>query len=252
MKKIFLILLLSALVSASPYSFRKYAHVTNFYKELTPRALEVAKKYKIPPAALLAISGLESGYGSGYVGQITGNILSLGAYKSDKELPSLYLPWCDSKKAVLFDEKEIKKCSKSELHYKQRPKSLKRDYRPSPYAGTTKKLSYFKYHKKEMAQAHYRCLEDFATRWIRSGSSIKVFAKARVWLDTLIKEKGEEVLFLESTNIEFIHKIGGIPHSFNYRENWPKKVILIMNKTGLVELTQKMGLQKQSFKKAWK
>jgi len=251
MKKTLILLLLALTLSASPYSFRKYAHVKNFYQELTPSALEVAKRYNIPPAALLAISGLESGYGSGYVGQITGNILSLGAYKSDKELPSLYLPWCDSKKAVLYDEKEIKKCSKKELHYKQRPKSLKRDYRPSPYAGTTNKLSYFKYHKKEKTKAHYRCLEDFATRWIRTNSSNKVFANARLWIDALVKEKGEEVLYLKSTNIEFIHKIGGIPHSFNYRETWPKKVIYIMNKTGLVELTTKMALEKESFKKAW-
>ena len=102
-----IILFLINSVLANEYSFRKYSHVKNFYQDLTPSALIIAKRYRLPPAALLAISGLESGYNSGYVGQITGNILSLGAYKSDKELPSLYLPWCDSKKAVLFYKKRF-------------------------------------------------------------------------------------------------------------------------------------------------
>jgi hypothetical protein len=251
MKFLFLLFIFGFSSFASDFSYRKYAHVKNFYEELTPSALEIAKKYKIPPAALLAMSGLESGYDSGYVGQITGNILSLGAYKSDTELPSLYLPWCDQKKAVLYDAKDIKQCPKEQLHYKQRPKSLKRDYRPAPYAGTTQNLEYFKYHKKEKAVAHYQCLEDFSTRWIRADASIKAFANARIWLDTLIQEKGEEVLYLESTNRDFIHKIGGVPHSFNYRETWPKKVILIMHKVGLVELTYKMHHHKKSFKEAW-
>ena len=252
MKKLLFLVFLSSLIFASPYSLRKYTHVKNFYQGLTPSALKIAKKYNIPPAALLAISGLESGYGSGYVGQITGNILSLGAYKSDKELPSLYLPWCNNKKAVLFDDIEIRKCSKNELRYKQRPKSLKRDYRPSPYAGTTKELAYFKYHKEAEKEAHYQCLEDFATRWIRANSKIKAFANARIWLDNLVKEKGQEVLFLESTNIAFIHKVGGIPNSFNYRETWPKKVVYIMNKVGLVELTTKMTFEKKNFKEVWR
>ena len=251
MKFILILFLLVNSIFASEYSFRKYSHVKEFYQDLTPSALIISKKHHIPPAALLAISGLESGYDSGYVGQITGNVLSLGAYKSDKELPSLFLPWCERTKTVLFDKKEISKYPKESLHYKQRPKSLKRDYRPHPYAGTDNKLAYFKYHKKEKEEAHYRCLEDFATRWIRADSNNKVFSNARLWLDKLVQEKGEEVLYLKSTNIEFIHKIGGRAHSFNYREEWPKKVLLIMNRTGLVALTTQMALEKKSFKEAW-
>jgi len=251
MKKFLLLLLTLTLSLAAQAPYRHYAHVKTFYQELTPSALSIAKKYHLPPAAVLAISGLESGYDSGYVGQITGNILSLGAYKSDQELPSLYLPWCDTKKAVVYDPKVIKKCDPSALHYKQRPKSLKRDYRPEPYAGTLKNLAYFKYHPKEKAAAHYRCLEDFATRWIRATSKIKAFSKARVWLDALVKKEGIEVLYKKSTNIKFINTIGGVPHSFNYRETWPKKVEKIMSKVGLVPLTQAMALEGKSFEKAW-
>jgi len=251
MKTIFLILLCFSLSFASDFSYRKYAHVKAFYSDLTPSALIIAKKYHLPPAALLAVSGLESGYDSGYVGQITGNILSLGAYASDKELPSLYLPWCDTQKKVLFDPIEIQKCTKKDLHYKQRPKSLKRDYRPSPYAGTTNKLEYFKYHEKEKKEAHYRCLEDFAQRWIRKNSKIEAFKKARLYLDALVKKEGIKVLYLESTNVKFIDTIGGVPHSFNYRKTWPVKVKYIMYKTGLLELTQQMALDKNSFQKAW-
>lgn len=252
MKKITLLFLISAtLIFASSSSLRKYSHVKSFYKELTPSALIIAKKYHIPPAALLAVSGLESGYDSGYVGQITGNILSLGAYKSDAELPSLYLPWCDSKKSVLYDEKEIKTCPKEALHYKQRPKSLKRDYRPIKEAGSTEKLAYFKYHPKEKAEAHYRCLEDFASRWIRKDSKIEAFAQTRIWLDKLVEKEGVQVLYKKQTNIDFIHHIGGVPHSFNYRETWPPKVMYIMERAELVQLTQDMALHGKSFEEAW-
>ena len=251
MQKLIILLLFITLSSASEFSLRKYAHVKAFYQDLTPSALKIAKKYHIPPAALLAISGLESGYGSGYVGQITGNILSLGAYKSDIELPSLYLPWCDRKKAVLYDKKEIQQCPKNELHYKQRPKSLKRDYRPLPFAGTTKNLAYFRYHDKERSEAHYRCLEDFATRWIRENSKIKVFKQARLWLNERVKKEGIEVLFLRKTNVDFIHKIGGVTHSFNYRASWPKKALYIMNNAGLVQLTTELNQNKKTFQELW-
>jgi len=237
-------------LNASEYSFRKYNHVKKFYADIVLDTIELSKKHKLPPAAVLAIAGLESGYGSGYVSQITGNILSLGAFKGDKELPSLYLPYSSSKKRVLFDPKEIKQCAKSDLSWKQRPKSLKRDYRPL-YAGTPKKLELLKYDKNMFHEAKKACLNDFATRWINAESKVRVFKEARIWLDKLVEEKGSEILFSMKTNQEFIHKIGGVPHSFNYRETWPKKVELIMNKVGLVELTSDIHHHDASFENAW-
>jgi flagellum-specific peptidoglycan hydrolase FlgJ len=96
------VLLLTSLVNAQDRGFRKYEHVKQFYSQITLDAIEVAKKHDLPAAAILAMAGLESGYGSGYVAQITGNILSLGAFKGDAELPPLYLPYSKSKKKILL------------------------------------------------------------------------------------------------------------------------------------------------------
>ncbi|WP_345980935.1 hypothetical protein [Sulfurimonas sp. HSL3-2] len=253
MKKIVLLLLISvSFSSANEFSYRKYTHVKKFYKELTPQAIKIATKYHLPPAALLAISGLESGYGRGYVSRITGNVMSLGAFRSDHELPPLFLPWCDTHEKILIDPKEIKKHPKEVLHYKKRDKSLKRDYRPAPIAGTCNELEYFKYHPKELSKAQYRCFEDFATRWITKSSNKKAFADARIWLDKAVKKDGEKVLYEQSTNEQFIKMIGGHPDSFNYRKKWPKKAIQIMNKTGLVQLCKDIYVNKKTFTQSWR
>jgi len=256
MKKILTIIIITISfifvnLNASEYNFRKYQHVKKFYSEITIETIAIANRYKLPAGAVLAIAGLESGYGSGYVAQITGNILSLGAFKGDKELPSLYLPYSKSDKKVLFDSKEIKKYSKDDLTYKKRPKSYKRDYRPLPYAGTTFNLELLKYDEKLKQTAHNACLNDFATRWIVDSSNIKAFRNARAYLDKLVKENGTKILFKKEINKNFIDKIGGIPLSFNYREAWPKKVKLIMDKTGLVQLIHDIKYNHKTFDEAW-
>jgi len=238
-------------LDAREFSFRKYGHVKEFYSEITLDAIDLAKKYKLPPAAILAIAGLESGYGSGYVAQITGNILSLGAYKRDKELPRLYLPYSKSKKKVLFDAKVISKQEKSDLVFKKRPPSLKRDYRPEVYAGTDKNLELLKYNDKLRREARRACFDDFASRWIVKSSKVKVYRDIRIWLDAIVAKHGVKILFTKETNKEFINKIGGRDNSFNYRESWPKKVNLIMSRTGLVKLTNDIHFRGISFKDAW-
>ena len=252
-----LMILLLLLISftnllSSQYSFRKYIHVEGFYSDISLDSIEIGVKNNIPPAAMMAIAGLESGYGSGYVAQVTGNILSLGAFKGDKELPRLYLPYSKSSKSVIFDAKEIKKHSKDDLSWKKRPKSYKRDYRPNPYAGSTKKLELLMYDKKLKDKACKTCLNDFATRWIRGSSKVKVFRDVRAWIDEEVSNKGIEILFDLATNKKFIDMIGGRPHSFNYRKTWPKKAKLIMDRAGLVKLTADMYINKMSFKKAWR
>ena len=239
-------------LGASDFSFRKYNHVKEFYASISNDTLEVAKIYKLPPAAILAIAGLESGYGSGYVSQITGNILSLGAFRGDYELPSVYLPYSKSKKCVLISSKEFKQCSENDLVWKKRPKSLKRDYRPLPYAGTSKHLDLLLCDPLEKNKAQKACLHDFATRWIVKSSKVRAFRDARIWLDKLISQEGIDILFNMNTNIEFIKRIGGIPHSFNYRQEWPKKVTLIMKKAGLVELTNDIYFNNMDFDRAWR
>ena len=199
----------------------------------------------------MAIAGLESGYGRGYVSQITGNILSLGAFKGDNELPILYLPYSKSSKSVVFDPKNIKKHSKNDLAWKKRPKSYKRDYRPNPYAGSTNNLELLKYDNNLKKMANRACLNDFATRWITNKSKVKVFKNAKIWLDKQISMHGVKILFDEQTNKQFIDMIGGHPHSFNYRETWPKKAKLIMKKVGLVELTKNIYKNNMKFNEVW-
>lgn len=234
------------------YSFRKYQNVKNFYANITNDVIKIATKYKLPPAAILAIAGLESGYGSGYVAQITGNILSLGAFKGDKELPALYLPYSKSQNKILFAPRKIVKLPKNDLVWKTRAKSYKRDYRPLPYAGTTHYLDLLVYNKTLNHRAKLACLNDFATRWIVKNSNIKVFKEARIWLDEVIKQKGVDALFDAEINSKFINKIGGLPKSFNYRKTWPIKVKKVMQKTGLVKLTKDIYFKKESFNNAWR
>jgi len=250
MKVLFLIILTISSLFGN-YSFRKYQHVKEFYKDISPYTIKLALKYNVPPAAILAIAGLESGYGSGYVAQITGNILSLGANKNEAMLPPLYLPYSKSLKRIVFDEEEIKKLSKDDLSYKLRAKSYKKDYRPSPYAGTTKNLSILKHNKELMDEARAKNIEDFVSKWISTNSKFKPFREARKYLDRVIKEKGKEALFSKEVNYHFIDLIGGRPNSFNYRKSWPKKVKLIMKKVGLIELVKDIELNHKSFEEAW-
>ncbi|MDA7816756.1 glucosaminidase domain-containing protein [Sulfurimonas sp.] len=250
--KVASLLLLSDLnVFSDQSSFRKYLHVEKFYTEITPCVIDVSLKHNIPPAAVMAIAGLESGYGSGYVAQITGNILSLGAFKGDRELPRLYLPYSKSIRKVIYDTKDISSFKEDDLVWKKRPKSFKRDYRPTPYAGTNQNLELLKYDKQLREEAISHCINDFATRCIVSSSKVKVFREARKWLDKEVTDKDYPILFSEEINKKFIDMIGGKKHSFNFRDTWPKKAKLIMNKVGLVKLTKDIYINKMNFKKAW-
>ena len=243
---IVILIFLSSNLFSNEYSFRKYAHVKKFYSEITSETIEICKKHNLPSAAILAIAGLESGYGSGYVSRITGNILSLGAFKGDEELPALYLPYSKSKNKILFDPNIIKKHSKDDLIYKKRDRSYKHDYRPKPYAGTKKNLELLKYDKWSRSQARKNCLNDFATRWISERSNIKAFRVSKTWLNGK-RDKLNDI----NTNFGFVDRIGGIPKSFNYRKAWPKKVKLVMKKAGLVALVNDIDKNKMSFNEAW-
>jgi len=245
------IFLIGSSLYADSYSFRKYSHVKKFYQEIMPIVLDTCQKYKLPAASVLAIAGLESGYGRGYVAQITGNIMSLGAFKSDLELPALILPYSKSKQQILFDPKQIKKHHQNDLIYKKRKKSLKKDYRPLPYAGTIDKLALLKYNKNLRQKAYKACFNDFAKKWISKTSNIKAFRNARSWLNSLITKNGTKILFSMSANKGFIDRVGSIKNSFNYRKTWPKKAKIIMKKTGLVTLVDDIKNKHMSFNQAW-
>jgi len=251
MKNIFLLIILITLSKAQEFKYREFTNVQNFYSSITHDVIKLSVKHRTPPAVILAIAGLESGYGSGYVAQITGNILSLGANKSDIQLPALTIPYCknDKNKKALFSQIEQKNCNN--LIWKQRPKSLKKDYRPNSFAGTKKNLDYFIYHQDKFKEAKLQNIEDFLTKWINKNHKYTPFRNTKLWLEKKIAKDGIKTLFSIETNLEFANKIGGQKNSFNYRDTWPKKVKYILNKTGLTQLCSDMYYQKKSFIKAW-
>ena len=252
MKHIFLLFILITLSSAHQFKYREFSNVQNFYSSITSDVIKLSLKHRTPPAVILAIAGLESGYGSGYVSQITGNILSLGANKNEIQLPSLNIPYCknDKTKKALFIQKEQNNCDN--LIWKQRPESLKKDYRPKNIAGSSKNLDYFIYNQDKFKEAKLKNIEDFLTKWIRKNHKYLPFRNTKLWLEEKIEKEGIDTLFSRETNLEFADKIGGQKNSFNYRDTWPKKVKFILQKTGLTELCASIYYQKKSFSHAWK
>ncbi len=233
------------------YSLRKYTHVKSFYSGLADPVTQLCIKENVPPAAVLAMAGLESGWNSGYVGRISGNILSLGARGGDKELPALYLPTSIKTKNVVFDSLEILKHSKSDLIWKKRPPSLKKDYRPNTVAGTTFQLGYFSHHPEEKSEAQLQNIADFLHIFISHKSRIVAYKRARQKLDSLVNIHGKSVLLEEKTALMFINDIGGRPNTFNFRKTWPKKGTYIIKNAGLIPLTKAIYTDKLTFEKAW-
>jgi hypothetical protein len=215
-------------------SYQELKHVKDFYDEIAPISVELGMKYNVPPAAIMAIAGVESGYGRGYVSRITGNILSLGAAKSETALPSLTLPVLKNGR-VLYNQKEISKYSKEQLVYKKRPKSLKKDYRPKPIYGTNKNLDYFDNNPLERRKAIKQNIKDFVTKWISKNHTYSPFKNSRTYLD-----KNKDKLFTKEVSQNFISIIGGVPNGFNYRKSWVKKVNIILRKAHLIELANKL------------
>jgi hypothetical protein len=237
--------------NATDYRLRKYANVTQFYGRIAKSTTAISMENNVPPAAILAIAGLESGWNQGYVGRITGNILSLGTRAGDAELPALRLPRRKSDKQILFDSLEIMKYGPDELVWENRPPSLKKDYRPAPYSGETYNLAYFKYNPDEKKEAHIANISDFVTIFISRTSKIPVYREARKKMDELVAANGKEVLLKEETAIQFINAIGGKPNSFNFRESWPIKVTSIVESAGLAQLTTELYDNNVQFEDVW-
>jgi len=233
------------------YRYRKYLHVKNFYKDIAKEAVEISLKYRVPPAAVLAIAGVESGYGRGYVGKITGNILSLGAKSNEPELPALYLPNLKSDKSKIIYGDQIKNYAEDSLEWKRRPKSLKKDYRPKGIAGTITNLDYLDKNPILKRRANLACIEDFVKVWINKNKKFKPFVDARVMLDDEVINNSKDILFDRDLNIRFIYMISGKENSFNYRKTWAPKVVKIMNNIGLIELTKTLHLEEKSFQEIW-
>ena len=241
---------IETLIPQKNYSLRKYKHVKAFYKGMSKKATEICLNNNIPPASLLAITGLESGWDSGYIGQITGNILSLGTRRGDTELPALRLPRNLKTKKIIYDSLEILKLPENQLKWEERPESLKKDYRPKPWAGTPYNLAFFKHNSKAKGAAHVANIQDFVTVFIARESRIKAYRETRRKMDSLVTKHGKSILLKEQTAIDFIHGIGGKLNSYNFRKTWPKKVIYIIKNAGLIDLTGQLH-NGVSFEKSW-
>lgn len=233
------------------YRLRKYNNVTQFYRRIAKPATDLCMDNNVPPAALLAIAGLESGWNQGYVGRITGNILSLGTRGGDTELPALTLPRLVSTGKILFDSLEIIKYQPNELAWEERPPSLKKDYRPKPIAGTPYQLAYFKYNPKEKARAQLANMNDFVTVFISRKSRIRAYRHGRFLMDSLVAVHGKQILLEDSIAVKFINEIGGKQNSYNFRTTWPVKVENIINKAGLEELTKELYNTDKEFADVW-
>lgn len=237
--------------STSGYRYRKYKHVGKLYQRLAIPVTELCIKHKVPPAAVLSIISLESGWGQGYIGRITGNFLSLNAVGSDAELPPLRMPKNIVTNKTILDRKKLAKTPKADIIWQNRPASLKKDYRPDSIAGTNKELDFLINHPEEMTKANLKNVEDFVTRFISHTSRIKAYNEARTLLDEQVAKHGIEVLFTDTINKQFIYTIGGRPNSFNYRETWPKKVMSIYRNTGVNQLVKDIYINKKTFNQAW-
>lgn len=246
----FITILMSGYAFSAEYSLRKYEHVKAFYQSIARSAVDLGLEHNVPPAAIMAMAGLESGYGRGYVSRITGNILSLGARDGEAELPPLNLPAYIPTGRVLIDKARIESTPDEELQWKVRPPSLKKDYRPAKFAGTEKRLAYLQRNLADRIEARKANISDFVTNWISDKSTVPAFAETRAWLDQTVEDEGKEILLSCETAKSFISRVGGKPHSFNHRKSWVKKVNDILDRGGLCSLATAMG-EGMSFEKAW-
>lgn len=233
------------------YSLRKYQNVSRFYSKIAKEATIICMKNNVPPAAILAIAGLESGWNQGYIGKITGNILSLGTRKGDFELPALLLPRLKLNGQILYDSLEIITHTDEELIWENRPPSLKKDYRPQPFAGSIYNLAYFKSYPDKEAEAHLQNITDFVTLFISRDSKIPIYKNTRKLMDEMVAKNGKEILLDSTTAMLFINEISGKPYSFNFRKTWPLKVNNIIRKTGLADLTQNLYKTEKDFENLW-
>ena len=237
--------------TSSGYRYRKYSHVAKLYQRLALPVTELCIKHKVPPGAVLSIISLESGWGQGYIGRITGNFLSLNAVGNDPELPALNMPKDITTKTTILDKRKLAKIPKANIIWENRPPSLKKDYRPDSIAGTTTNLNFLINHPEEMTKANLKNVEDFVSRFISHTSRIKAYNEARTLLDEQVATHGIKILFDAKLNEKFIRTIGGRPNSYNFRETWPVKVMSIFKNTGVNKLTKNLYLNKKTFEEAW-
>ena len=208
--------------------------VSNFFKYLTPIILKKTFKKGAPPGAILAIAALESGYGTGYIANVSGNILSLNARKTEPMLPPLTLAITKNDKIIINGEK-IKSMLAAGYPFKviKRPPSYKKDYRPDHIAGKKTHLDYFLHHPNKKYQAWEQNVNDLMFSRVVSDSSIVAYKETSKFCDRLYARKSLRHIFSNKSATKFLTLVGGRPISYNIRTSWRDKSISLLSKLNL-------------------
>jgi hypothetical protein len=216
------------------YPLWKIDKVHVFFKHLTPIVMKECLKKGVPPAAVLAMAALESGYGTGYVARVSGNILSLNAREGEPELPPLKVP-VTKEKQVVIDRRVLEEMLAYgyDFQIEARPPSFKKDYRPGGIAGTDIQLDYFLNHPQEKYAAWKRNIVDLIEKRLSLDSPIPAYRETEQWCRTVLASHSLEKLLSEDAARRFLEKIGGRPLSFNRRISWREKTFVILDRLGL-------------------
>jgi len=208
--------------------------VSNFFKYLTPIVLKKSLEKGAPPGAILAIAALESGYGTGYIANVSGNILSLNAKRTEPMLPPLTLAITKNNKIILNGEK-IKSMLAAGYPFKvlKRPPSYKKDYRPAQIASKKTHLDYFLHNPNQKYLAWEQNVNDLMFSRLDSNSSIIAYKETSMFCDNLFKKKSIYHLLSNKAATSFLTLVGGRPISYNIRTSWRDKAISLLSKLNL-------------------
>ena len=218
---------------------RRFPWVMEFYRELTPIAVEEAMRTGIPAPAIMAIAGHESGFGRGYVARVSGNILSLGARGSDVVLPPLTVLENGRGEILLeFDRTTRQQSIPSGYRWVKKPPSYKKDYRPPGICGTDGGFDYFIKNPAERLAAWRKNVRDFAEGRINEDSPVEAYRRAYQFARKMKNSHSRSYVFSERRAMEFIRLVGGHPQSFNSNPEWPDRVISLLRRAHLSEIAE--------------
>lgn len=215
--------------SSTPKFLQHNLKAIQFLHQVTPIIYEQCKGTGFSPTALIAIACLESGYGQGYVARITGNILSLNAKPNEVQLPPLSLLYSENNPIIDNSILKNKLIRGHKLIPKNRPPSLKKDYRPQDLAGQMFGLDYLLHQPDEKFIAWKNNIHDFLHGRIRESNNpyYKEADKlSRQWYEKIKDDSpGHIRLWISNDNAKkFISIIGGKKNSFNPNPDWVVKL----------------------------
>lgn len=233
------------------FPFRKNMIAKNMIARLACPIIDLCLTHKVPPAAIIAMMGVESGWGYAANATITGNYLGTNTLSKEYRLPAVTFHKHITTGKYIFSKADLLKYHPKEITTIKKPASLKKDYRPEKIRGTNKDLGYFQKNPTELTEANIHNAKDFVFKSISENSSIKSYKEARLLLDKAVDKYGEKILFDKKFNIKFLQTIGGRPSSFNTHKRWPGDITRTLIQTGLVELCYEMQYGNKEFEESW-